>query len=69
MYDSSIGARNVTYGLKQSVLELYKDLRNAILNGESKSSERDEWILYFRTEDGQMAALPMYVNGIVLTGN
>ena len=66
--DGGIAKRlNSIYGLKQSALEWYKKLRNAILNGGRRSSEYDECMYYCLAEDGRIAGLVTYVDGILLT--
>ena len=66
---SNIKALNDIYGLKQSALKWWKDLRTVILNGGWKSSEYDEFRYYCRAEDGRIAVLVTYVDDILLTGD
>ena len=61
-----VKALNAIYGLKQSALELYKELRNYVLNRELKISESDECLYYCRAEDGRIAVLVTFVDDIHL---
>ena len=45
---------------------MIKDLRNAIRNVRSKSSEYDKYMYYCNTEDGRITVFGTYVDYIVL---
>ena len=66
---SEVKALNAIYGLKQSALEWYKELRDAILDGGWKNSKYDECMYYHRAEDGRIAVLVTYVDDILLVGD
>ena len=63
-----VKALNAIYGLKQSAMEWYRELRRTILNRNWESSKYDECLYYCRADDGQMTILTAYVDDVLITG-
>ncbi|CAN0503277.1 unnamed protein product, partial [Discosporangium mesarthrocarpum] len=57
------------YGVKQSALEWYKELRRAILEAGRSSSRYDECLYYRRSEDGRIGTMLTYVDDCLYSGD
>ncbi|CAM9124172.1 unnamed protein product [Discosporangium mesarthrocarpum] len=66
---SIVKARKAIYGLKQSALEWYKELRGAILEAGWSSSHHHQCLYYRRSDDGCLAIMLTYVDDCLLTGD
>ncbi|CAN0506652.1 unnamed protein product, partial [Discosporangium mesarthrocarpum] len=64
-----VKARKAIYGLKQSALELYKELRRAILEAGWSSSRYDECLYYRRSEDGRIVTMLTYIDDCLFSGD
>ncbi|CAN0511271.1 unnamed protein product, partial [Discosporangium mesarthrocarpum] len=64
-----VKARKAIYGLKQSALEWYKELRRAILEAGWSSSRYDECLYLRRSEDGRIATMLTYVDDCLFSGD
>ncbi|CAM9685456.1 unnamed protein product, partial [Choristocarpus tenellus] len=66
---SIVKAARAIYGLKQSAMEWYKELKETILAEGWSVSDFDACLYVKRSEDGRIAVLFHYVDDISLTGN
>ncbi|CAM9408667.1 unnamed protein product [Choristocarpus tenellus] len=66
---SIVKAARAIYGLKQSAMEWYKELKGTILAEGWSVSEFDACLYVKWSEDGRVAVLLLYVDDISLTGN
>ncbi|CAM9605844.1 unnamed protein product [Choristocarpus tenellus] len=66
---SIVKAARAIYGLKQSAMEWYKELKGTILAEGWSASDFDACLYVKRSEDGRIAFLCHYVDDISLTGN
>ncbi|CAM9347527.1 unnamed protein product [Discosporangium mesarthrocarpum] len=63
-----VKARKAIYGLKQSTLEWYKELKGAILNAGWSISRDDECLYYRRRDGGRTAIMLTYVDDYLFSG-
>ncbi|CAN0062222.1 unnamed protein product, partial [Choristocarpus tenellus] len=66
---SIVKAARAIYGLRQSAMEWYKELKGTILAEGWSVSDFDAWLYVKRSEDGRVAVLFHYVGDITMTGN
>ncbi|CAM9628884.1 unnamed protein product, partial [Choristocarpus tenellus] len=66
---SIVIAARAIYGLKQSAMEWYKELKGTILAEGWSVSDFDACLYVKRSEDGRVAVLFHYMDDITLTGN
>ncbi|CAN0444681.1 unnamed protein product [Discosporangium mesarthrocarpum] len=64
-----VKANKSIYGLKQSAMEWYKELRGTILAEGWGSSAYDECLYYRESNDGRIAILTSYVDDTLFTGD
>ncbi|CAM9965350.1 unnamed protein product, partial [Choristocarpus tenellus] len=63
----TVKAKKAIYGLKQSAMEWYHELRGTILAEGWTSSQHDECLYFKKSEDGHIAILTTYVDDTVFT--
>ncbi|CAM9190676.1 unnamed protein product [Discosporangium mesarthrocarpum] len=66
---SIVKAHWAMYGLTQSALEWYKELRGAILEVGWSSSHHDERLCYRRSDDGRIGIMMTYVDDCPFNGD
>ncbi|CAN0024168.1 unnamed protein product, partial [Choristocarpus tenellus] len=66
---SIVKAARAIYGLKQSAMEWYRELKGTILDERWSVSHLDACLYVMRSEDGTIAVLFQYVDDIALTGD
>ncbi|MGH0052594.1 MAG: reverse transcriptase domain-containing protein, partial [Sphaerochaetaceae bacterium] len=64
-----VQACKALYGLRQSALEWYRELKDSILEAGWESSKNDECLYTCRKNEGKIAVLVTYVDDVLLTGN
>ena len=64
-----VKACKAVYGLRQSAMEWWKELRKSIVEAGWVSSAHDECLYYRRGGDGRIAVLTTYVDDLLLTGD
>ena len=64
-----VKACKAVYGLRQSAMEWWRELRKSILDAGWESSVHDECLYHRRGNDGRIAVLTTYVDDIVITGS
>ncbi|CAN0502540.1 unnamed protein product, partial [Discosporangium mesarthrocarpum] len=64
-----VKANKAIYGLEQSAMEWYKELRGTILAEGWGSSAHDECLYYRESNDGRIAILTTYVDDTLFTGD
>ncbi|CAM9832855.1 unnamed protein product [Sphacelaria rigidula] len=66
---SVVKADKAIYGLKQSAVQWFKELRSTILAEDWHSSHYDECLYYCQAEDGRVAILVTYVDDLLFSGD